>query len=84
MKKVLFFLACAAALAACNKNVPAWNNQDQSAPDGQAYDVRILPVMTKVTDTAFEDGDAIGVSITREAGAYATNEKMPSRGTNAV
>ena len=72
MKKVLIFLAFAAALAACEKNqVPTWTNPDQQAvtPDGQTYDVRILPVMTKVTDTAFENGDAIGVSIARTAGA---------------
>ena len=87
MKKVLLFLAFAAALAACEKNqVPTWTNPDQQAvtPDGQAYDVRILPVMTKVTDTAFESGDAIGVSIDRTAGAYATNEKLTYNGTARV
>ncbi|MBQ7272827.1 MAG: fimbrillin family protein [Bacteroidales bacterium] len=84
MKKVLIFVAFAAALAACGKNqVPTWTNPDQQAvtPDGQVYDVRILPVMTKVTDTAFENGDAIGVSISRTAGAYATNEKLTYNGS---
>ena len=84
MKKVLIFVAFAAALAACQKNqVPTWTNPDETVvtPDGQVYDVRILPVMTKVTDTAFENGDAIGVSINRTAGAYATNEKLTYNGS---
>lgn len=79
MKKVLFFLTCMAALAACNKTVPAWDNQ--GSQDTRSYDVRIKPVMTKVTDTAFENGDAIGVSIARTAGAYATNEKLTYSGS---
>ena len=79
MKKVLIPLLCIAALAACNKTVPA--TPDQPATGAETFSVRILPVMTKVTDTAFENGDAIGVTITRESGAHATNEKLTYNGT---
>ena len=79
MKKVLIPILCIAALAACNKTVPA--TPDQPATGAETFSVRILPVMTKVTDTAFENGDAIGVTITRESGAHATNEKLSYNGT---
>ena len=79
MKKVLIPILCIAALAACNKTVPA--TPDQPATGAETFNVRILPVMTKVTDTAFENGDAIGVTITRESGAHATNEKLSYNGT---
>ncbi len=79
MKKVLIPILCIAAIAACNKTVPA--TPDQPATGAETFSVRILPVMTKVTDTAFENGDAIGVTITRESGAHATNEKLTYNGT---
>ena len=79
MKKVLIPILCIAALAACNKTVPA--TPDQPATGAETFSVRILPVMTKVTNTAFENGDAIGVTITRESGAHATNEKLTYNGT---
>ena len=79
MKKVLIPILCIAALSACNKTVPA--TPDQPATGAETFSVRILPVMTKVTDTAFENGDAIGVTITRESGAHATNEKLTYNGT---
>ena len=79
MKKVLIPILCIAALAACNKTVPS--TPDQPATGAETFSVRILPVMTKVTDTAFENGDAIGVTITRESGAHATNEKLSYNGT---
>jgi len=79
MKKVLIPILCIAALAACNKTVPA--TPDQPATGAETFSVRILPVMTKVTDIAFENGDAIGVTITRESGAHATNEKLTYNGT---
>ena len=72
MKKTILFAACLLALAACNK-MPSPN---QGVPQA----VRIDPVMTRATDTAFENGDAIGVSITRSAGAYATNQKFTYNG----
>ena len=84
MKKVLLFLAFAAALAACEKNqVPTWTNPDQQAvtPDGQALPLKVTPVITKVTETKFENGDAIGLTVTREAGVWADNMKLTFDGT---
>ena len=78
MKKVLFAFAFVAALAACDKTaVPTWTNPEpQTNPDGTAFNVKVAPVITKVTETKFENGDAIGITITREAGVWANNEKL--------
>ena len=80
MKKILFIGATALlTMAACQKGNMAPVNQGET--EKGALDVRISPVMTKVTQTAFETGDAIGLTITRSAGAYATNEKMTFDGS---
>ena len=55
------------ALAACNK---------MPAPQGGEYQIRLEPVMTRATDSAFENGDAIGLTISRATADYATNQKM--------
>lgn len=41
-----------------------------------AFAVRIDPVITRVTETNFETGDAIGLTVSRESGAWAENEKL--------
>jgi uncharacterized protein (TIGR02145 family) len=74
MKKILFLSACLLAVMACEKKAVTPETGPQQ--DLQQQPVRIVPVMTKATQTAFEQGDAIGVTITRSEGAYATNEKM--------
>lgn len=74
MKKIVFLSACLLAVMACEKKAVT-PEVDPQQP-GQQYPVSIVPVMTKVTQTAFEQGDAVGVTITRTEGAYATNEKM--------
>ena len=74
MKKILFLSACLLAVMACEKKGVTPETGPQQ--DLQQQPVRIVPVMTKATQTAFEQGDAIGVTITRSEGAYATNEKM--------
>ncbi|MBR4734649.1 MAG: fimbrillin family protein [Bacteroidales bacterium] len=79
MKKSVALILAALAFAACDKTaVPTWTNPDQPVvtPDGQAPLLKVTPVITKVTETKFEAGDAIGVTVTREAGVYATNEKL--------
>ena len=79
MKKFLIVITCLAALAACaKKEVPTWTNPDQSVvtPDGQAPLLKVTPVITKVTETKFENGDAIGLTVTRDAGAWAENKKL--------
>ena len=67
------------AVAACEKAPVTPETEPQK--EAEVYDVRIAPVMTKVTQTAFEEGDAIGVTITRTGGVYATNEKMSFDGS---
>ena len=80
MKRALFLSACLLAVFACEKNTE--NTQPTPGNEAaEAFDVRIAPVMTKVTQTAFEQGDAIGLTITRSSGAYATNQKMTYDGS---
>lgn len=58
-------------LLSCNKE-PL-----QPAPGTDvACAVRIDPLITKVTETNFENGDAIGLTISRESGVWAENEKL--------
>ena len=65
------------ALAACKKNV----EPGQDPVDFSQYKVRVEPVITRVTETNFEAGDAIGLSIIRKSGDYATNVQMKYDGT---
>ena len=72
MRKLVYCVAGLLALAACNKTEPA----------KEALPFRISPVLTKVTSTSFETGDAIGVSIVRDAQyAYADNQKLTYNGS---
>jgi uncharacterized protein (TIGR02145 family) len=73
MKRSFAILLAALALAACNEKP-----EEPAVPQ----QVRITPVITRATDVNFEDGDAIGLTITRAAGAYATNEKLTYSGTS--
>ena len=59
MKKILFLSACLLAVMACEKKAVSPETGPQQ--DQQQQPVRIVPVMTKATQTAFEQGDAIGV-----------------------
>ena len=76
MKKSVLFVLCLLALAACKKNAGPVNDPSSDKTDQVAYSVRINPVMTKVSDASFESGDAIGVTISRSSGDYATNAKF--------
>ena len=73
MKKYLSALTCLLMLAACNK--PGTEPVNPSTPSG-TLPVRITPVITRATETSFEDGDQIGLTITRATGAYVTNEQL--------
>ena len=79
MKKIIVIASCILAFAACNKTP-----QNGTAPEGSTAlrdaVLRITPVMTKATETAFENGDAIGLTVSRESGAYATNKKLTYNG----
>ena len=70
MKKVLILTACLLAVAACSK------------PAGKQSDLvlRLSPVITKATATSFENGDAIGLTVSRTSGVYASNKKMVFNG----
>lgn len=73
MKKSIFLTGVAVlTLAACQKH------ESQVTTD---YLVRVEPVITRATETNFEIGDAIGLSITRAAGVYAVNTLLTYDGT---
>ena len=72
MKKYLFlFLAASALTLACSRE--ALNPSEKPAAN---YPVQIDPILTKVTETDFENGDAIGLTVTRQRGAWASNAKL--------
>ena len=78
MKKA-FWMAAAAllALAACNKN----SKPDTPPVDFSQYKLRVEPVITRVTETNFESGDAIGLSVAKPSDDYAANVKLTYDGT---
>ena len=65
------------ALAACKKN----EKPEPQPVDFSQYKIRVEPVITRVTETNFETGDAIGLSVVRKSGDYATNVSMKYDGT---
>ena len=65
------------ALAACNKTPKT----EPQPVDFSQYKLRVEPVITRVTETNFENGDAIGLSVVRAGGDYATNEQLKYDGT---
>ena len=72
--KIIYLLAAGAIiLAGCNKN----NTVEPPVSD---LAVRISPVTTKVTDTNFENGDKVGVSIVTSEQQYAVNQMLPFDG----
>lgn len=78
MNKFLLITTAAAALmlTACDQNA--------TNPEQEGAKIRILPELqapeTKVTDTAFEDGDQIGISILTGAETFADNECLTYTG----
>ena len=65
------------ALVACKKNV----EPGKEPVDFSQYKLRVEPVITRVTETNFEAGDAIGLSVALASGDYATNVQMKYDGT---
>ena len=65
------------ALVACKKNV----EPGKEPVDFSQYKLRVEPVITRVTETNFESGDAIGLSIALAGGDYASNVQMKYDGT---
>ncbi len=78
MNKCVIFAGMAIlALAACNKTPKT----EPQPVDFSQYAVRVEPVITRATETNFEKGDQIGLSIVRAAGDYATNKQLTYDGT---
>ncbi len=65
------------ALVACNKTPKT----EPQPVDFSQYKLRVEPVITRVTETNFENADAIGLSVVRAGGDYASNEKLTYDGT---
>ena len=64
-------------LVACNRN----EKPEPQPVDFSQYKLRVEPVLTRATETNFENGDAIGLSVSRPAGDYAANVKLTHDGT---
>ena len=78
MKKMMILAGAALlALVACNKTP----NTEPQPVDFSQYKLKVEPVITRVTETNFENGDAIGLAVVRTGGAYAANEKLTYDGT---
>ena len=65
------------ALAACNKTPKT----EPQPVDFSQYAVRVEPVITRATETNFEEGDQIGPSIGRATGGDATSKPGGSEGS---
>ena len=76
-KSVIFAGMALLTLAACKKTP----NVEPQPVDFSQYAVRVEPVITRATETNFEKGDQIGLSIVRATGDYATNKQLTYNGT---
>ena len=75
MKKILLLSGLALlAFAACNK-LP------EKAPDYSDAAIVVEPVITRATETNFENGDAIGLTVSRAAGVHADNARLTYDGS---
>ena len=78
MKRILILAGVAlGALVACNKTPQT----DPQPVDFSQYKLRVEPVITRATETDFEAGDAIGLTVFRADGEYATNVQLNYDGT---
>ena len=78
MKRTLLLAgATILALAACQKGPES----NQGPVDFSQYKLRVEPVITRATETNFESGDQIGLSVVRAAGDYASNVQLAYDGT---
>ena len=75
MRRFTYYFLLAAGLlmaGACEKGAET----QQEKPSAAGLPIQVEPVITRVTETDFESGDAIGLTVTRAAGTYAANEKL--------
>lgn len=80
MKRIIVIATCLLALAACNRTNPDITPKPGDETVANNYTLKIAPVITKATETSFENGDAIGLTVTKASGAYATNAKLTYNG----
>jgi len=82
MKISKFFLLAGLAMmaAACDEK-PEVEPVEPIGDDYSNVPVRVMPLITRATETDFEISDAIGLSISRESGVYVTNEKLTYDGS---
>jgi uncharacterized protein (TIGR02145 family) len=78
MKKALILAGAAVlAIVACNKTPE--NNTEPV--DFSQYKLRVEPVITRATETNFETGDQVGMTVVLASGDYATNVPLTHDGT---
>lgn len=61
MKKFFFLAALAAAIVSCNNN-----DTPLPTPEEKSIPINISTSITRVTDSAFEDGDKVGIYVVNE------------------
>ena len=74
MKRFLSFIAVSVLFVACSKEA---NQPEKPVSAGR---ISISPTITKVTETSFEQGDEIGLTIARKSGIWADNAKLSYAG----
>ena len=75
MKRYLFLFTLLSLWVSCSK-------EDHSVNDVvSGSQVMISPTITKVTETHFEQGDAIGLTVIRESGIWEENAKLTFDGS---
>ena len=78
MKQYVFLAGLALlAVVSCNKTPKT----EPQPVDFSQYAVRVEPVITRATETNFEKGDQIGLSIIRAGGEHATNAPLTYDGS---
>lgn len=71
MKKYLAFMLATAFLASCQQE------ENETVPSSSNNRVTISPVITRATETNFENGDVIGLTITKsDETVYASNAQL--------
>ena len=77
MKKTLILAVLVALPFTACKKTP----EPGGPVDFSQYKLRVEPVITRATETNFESGDQIGLSVLRATGEYATNAPLTHDGT---
>ena len=75
---IILMLSGALLAGACGKGDEGRTDK----PSAAGLPIQVEPVITRATETDFENGDAIGLTVSRESGVYATNEKLVFDGTS--